>query len=113
ILAHPERINIDEKEWPKRIAAVRELGVWLQGNFEAFTGGLSRRADRYIRLLSQEDGYTFYALDMHRPHSLPDRLDGRSIATAELGEDTVRHHSADRVRELVLSPDAPPAPHLG
>ncbi|MEM0913547.1 MAG: CpsB/CapC family capsule biosynthesis tyrosine phosphatase [Planctomycetota bacterium] len=111
ILAHPERINIDEKEWPKRIAAVRELGVWLQGNLEAFTGGLGRRADRHIRKLADEDGYTFFALDMHRPHSLADRLDGRSIATAELGQDTLQRLTADRIRELILSPDAPPAPH--
>ncbi|MEM6334509.1 MAG: CpsB/CapC family capsule biosynthesis tyrosine phosphatase [Planctomycetota bacterium] len=110
ILAHPERINIDEDEWPQRMAEVRAMGVWLQGNFEAFTGGLGRRADGYVRRLIADDGYTFLALDMHRPYSLADRLDGRQFAIEEFGEAAVAKLSGDRVRELILSADAPADP---
>jgi protein-tyrosine phosphatase len=110
ILAHPERINVEEAVWSRRIEQARDMGVWLQGNFEAFTGGLGRRADRYIRLLAQRRAYTFLALDMHRPYALPDRLDGRQIAIDELGHDTVATLTDARVRELILAPDAPADP---
>jgi len=111
ILAHPERINVDPDTWTARIDEVRNLGVWLQGNLEAFTGGLGRRADQYIRQLASQNAYTFLALDMHRPYSLPDRLDGRAIATEELGQDTLAKLTDHHVRQLILAPDTPPNPH--
>jgi len=111
ILAHPERINVPDDEWTRRIDEVRDMGVWLQGNFEAFTGGLGRRADHRVRDLASQNAYTFFALDMHRPHSLPDRLDGRHIAINELGQPAIDRLTDHHLRQLILSPDAPPNPH--
>lgn len=104
ILAHPERLNVQHK-LDKHLDALADMGVLMQGNFQAFTGELGRDADSRVRRFMDEGRYTFLAMDMHRPEALPARLDGLEIAIAEYGRERVETLAGGNVRRLILGED--------
>ena len=101
ILAHPERIRC-KKELDKRLVALEEIGVWLQGNFRCITGGEGMFASGTFRQLMNEGRYKLLALDMHGPDSLQSRLDGIDIVEIEFGSDIVRELTVNAPRQLIL-----------
>ncbi len=101
ILAHPERLNVSDG-LGDRLTPLTDVGVWLQGNFQSFTGELGYLADRYVRQFMAEGRYTFLAMDMHRPRALPARLDGLQLAVQEFGQETIDEMIEARPRKLIL-----------
>ena len=101
VLAHPERMGLEEPELLLLLDDLRAQGVWLQGNLNSFTGGEGPEArDQAIRLL-QEDRYAALATDMHGPESVSGRRAGlREIAT-RFGEATVRALLEDGPRKIL------------
>ena len=101
ILAHPERMP-PSRSMQKQLPALLEMGVWLQGNLQSFTGENGYVADRESRRLLAEGHYHFLALDLHRPDSLDGRLDGIQLVVEEFGLDCLDELTARAPRRDVL-----------
>jgi protein-tyrosine phosphatase len=100
ILAHPERLPAS-RDLDRRLADLASQGIWLQGNFACMTGREGFAADQMVRKLLSEERYQFMALDMHRPDSLEDRLDGISLVEAEFGPEVVESLTVEAPRRLI------------
>jgi protein-tyrosine phosphatase len=101
IFAHPERVAASFNH-PEMLDELRQMGVWLQGNFRCFTAEEGYHADRIVRQLMGEGKYNLLALDMHKPDTLPGRLDGIALASREFGADVVERLTNAAPRKLVL-----------
>lgn len=101
ILAHPERSQCTATN-PKKLIAMADRGVWLQGNFRAMTGEDGYQADRMVRELLQNGAYKLMALDLHSPICLESRLDGLQLVAMEFGDEAVEALTVRNVRELVF-----------
>ena len=92
VMAHPERTARDGR-FLKQIDKLCDRGVLLQGNLKSLTAATAAEdpfthdvAVSYLR-----DGrYAALALDMHRPETLPGRLDGIAAAEALVGAEAVQ-----------------------
>lgn len=100
ILAHPER-SAGPKDYEKHLDHWASRGVVLQGNFQCFTGEAGYRADELVRRYMNEGRYTLLALDMHRPDTLPGRLDGIAVSAREFGAERIDAMTDDAVRGLI------------
>jgi tyrosine-protein phosphatase YwqE len=77
-LAHPERVDFEDREWETVLGRLRQSEVWLQSNLKCLAGRKEPRVgDRALRLL-REDRYQVLATDMHGTTDLTDRLAGLS-----------------------------------
>jgi len=85
ILAHPERIPDQRGDLNERLLEAEQMGVLLQGNARSLTGAEGIPASMIVRKLLNEQRYHFFALDMHRPDTLVQRLDGMSLLEVEFG----------------------------
>ena len=87
VMAHPERTARDTA-FLKRIDRLCERGVLLQGNLKSLTPATAAQ-DPFTyetAMRNLRDGrYAALALDMHRPETLPARLDGLAAAEAVVG----------------------------
>ena len=90
ILAHPERLGLDEAPFDALIESLATRGVLLQGNANSYRGGEGRVARERMRRLIRADRYFAVALDMHRPDSLEPRLRGIADLREEMGDDHVK-----------------------
>lgn len=102
ILAHPER-SPTQDDYDSHLDALTGRGVLLQGNFRCFTGEEGYYPDQAVRRYMDADRYTLLALDMHRPNTLPGRLDGIAIACQEYGAERIESMINGRVRELIFA----------
>jgi protein-tyrosine phosphatase len=102
ILAHPERMGLEESDLERLLLDLEHMGVWFQGNFNCMTGGEGRTAARWVRRLLNEARYFAMALDMHRPETLESRLEGLMLIEAEWGEETLRHLIEVQPRKVLL-----------
>ncbi|MFI4861657.1 MAG: tyrosine-protein phosphatase [Phycisphaerales bacterium JB063] len=107
ILAHPER-SATLKHYEQHLDRWTQRGVILQGNFQCFTGEAGFRADELVRKYMDAGRYTLLALDMHRPDSLPGRLDGIEVASQEYGSERIEAMTNDAVRAMFW-PEQPEA----
>ncbi len=97
ILAHPERLPMEDFDGV--LDHLQQRGIWLQGNFNSLSGGEGPTAhQRSLRLL-REQRYRFLAMDMHRIHTLPQRLEGYLTAEMTVGPEKL----AELVRDNPLS----------
>lgn len=103
ILAHPERMCLDERDLFKLIDAVKELGVWLQGNFNSLGGGEGPQAAEWSRHWLANGFYDLVATDMHRPDMLTGRFRGIDEAARILGEQGLRELLETRPRAIMES----------
>lgn len=102
ILAHPERMAC-ARQLETQIDELLAMGVWLQGNFRPMTGHDGRESDGWVRLLLRENRYRFMATDVHRPHSLGDRLDGMHLVEQEFGRSKLDELTIDAPRQFIFS----------
>lgn len=86
ILAHPERLDLNDQALLKITAEMARRGVWLQGNFNCITGNEGPAALALVRRLLEDDAYFVLALDMHGPDSLETRLRGVELLDKILGK---------------------------
>ncbi|MEM7680560.1 MAG: CpsB/CapC family capsule biosynthesis tyrosine phosphatase [Planctomycetota bacterium] len=88
VLAHPERSHFP-RDYDAHLDRLSDMGVLLQGNLSSFTGVNGPEAERIAHRLLTTGRYDFLALDMHRPDSLEDRVDGIDLAAQLVGADAV------------------------
>jgi protein-tyrosine phosphatase len=100
ILAHPERIPDQRGDLDARLREVEAMGVLLQGNARSLTGAEGLPASMMARQLLGEQRYHFYALDMHRPETLMQRLDGMSLLEVEYGQKLHDHFTITAPRVI-------------
>lgn len=93
ILAHPERMQIPRLELQRLVDDLTDRGVWLQGNFNSFSGGEGQQAQELSHGWLQEGRYHILASDAHQPRRLEGRFAGLQVAIDLVG--------AERVEELV------------
>lgn len=113
ILAHPERMELEDHDLEAVYQLLGELGVPLQGNTNSIAGGESARALRRARTLLERGQYSLLALDMHRPDKLPSRLKGIEAARKLVGAAAVDQMLGERPLALAQGGDLPwlnPAP---
>lgn len=101
ILAHPERLPCI-KDLDERLDHLAAMGVLLQGNFKPVTGEEGVTPMTVARRLLDEDRYTFLALDMHGPESLPPRFEGLRIVEREFGAARLHRYIDAAPRELIV-----------
>lgn len=101
ILAHPERIPDQRGDLNERLLEVEQMGVLLQGNARSLTNGEGIPASLMVRQLIREQRLHFFALDMHRPDSLNQRLDGMSLLEVEFGSKLHDHFTITAPRVIV------------
>lgn len=101
ILAHPERLPLDDKLFSRTISRLLEMGVLLQGNLKSFAPQSEKRvSDRAKRILN-EGQYYIIASDSHGPRSIPSRLDGLACLRELIDEATLSTLMAERPRQLI------------
>lgn len=86
ILAHPERMNLDDSELDAVLVSLQRDGVWLQGNLKCIAGNEGPRPQQRMQRWLAERRYRLVATDMHRPRDLLQRLDGLEALIREVGE---------------------------
>lgn len=85
ILAHPERMDFDDRHWDDVLERVARKKIPLQGNLRCLAGREGPLvAARALRLLT-EDRYHLLALDMHGSGDLMDRLAGLPVVEEQVG----------------------------
>jgi protein-tyrosine phosphatase len=93
ILAHPERIDLEDQEWEAVLRRLQHRDVGLQGNLRCLAGREGPRVAERARRLLREDRYRVLATDVHGTPDLPDRLAGLSAVLEQVG--------AAKLRELL------------
>ena len=101
ILAHPERLSIPTN-LRQRLRELSSEGVLLQGNFRCLTGAEGLLAQTQIQQWLSEGCYSFLAVDMHRPDTLPSRLAGLSILEQDRGPNFIDDLTRTSPRELIF-----------
>jgi protein-tyrosine phosphatase len=101
VLAHPERMGLDETELQAVIDDVQERGVWLQGNLNSLGGGEGPHAQRRADTWLAADRYYLLASDTHGPNSVDGRAAGLARIRAQHGEALVQKLLVDRPREVM------------
>jgi protein-tyrosine phosphatase len=106
ILAHPERMDLEDQEWDTVLAGLQQRGVWLQGNLKCLAGREGPRVGlRALRLL-RESSYSLLATDMHGTPDLVDRLAGLRVVEHEVGQAKLRELLVDGPRQVFQRPDS-------
>jgi protein-tyrosine phosphatase len=103
ILAHPERMDLEQQAWDVLLGRLKESGVWLQGNLRCLAGGEGPRVAQRARRLLSEDRYRALATDMHGTPDLPDRLAGVGTVEQQVGTAKLRELLSDSPYKI-LSP---------
>lgn len=101
ILAHPERMCLDERDLFKLIDSLKELGVWLQGNFNSLSGGEGPQAAAWAQNWLAQGAYDLVATDMHRPEMLAGRFRGIEEAERIVGSETLADLLATRPAAII------------
>lgn len=101
ILAHPERMGLEDKLLMSVLTSLERRGVWLQGNLNSLGGGEGRRARELAWQLLNSGRYRVLATDTHDPSSVPPRLRGLAVTEKESLEGTVAELLGKRTRATV------------
>jgi protein-tyrosine phosphatase len=105
ILAHPERMDLEDREWDAVLRRLEDNDVGLQGNLRCLAGREGPRvAERATRLL-REDRYRVLATDMHGTQDLADRLAGLTAVSEQVGAAKLRELLADAPQKIVTPDD--------
>lgn len=101
ILAHPERMALDDTELFILLESLMAKGVRLQGNLNSISGGEGRLAQERIFQLLEEDKIFLIATDMHQPHALDGRMEGIDILSQKVGEAKVNQYIQERPADIL------------
>ncbi|HVW00383.1 MAG TPA: CpsB/CapC family capsule biosynthesis tyrosine phosphatase [Planctomycetaceae bacterium] len=101
ILAHPERMGLEEAELWEVLAELQRMGVRLQGNLNSLSGGEGPQAADWARRLLAEDRYFLIASDMHRPHALDGRIAGLEELEKLVGAEKAAELLEHRPRQIL------------
>jgi protein-tyrosine phosphatase len=101
ILAHPERMDFEDREWEAVLRRLQQSEVWLQGNLKCLAGREGPRVGQRAQRLLSENRYRLLATDMHGTPDLADRLAGLSAVQQQVGTAKLRELLADSPQEIV------------
>jgi protein-tyrosine phosphatase len=101
ILAHPERMGLDDAELTRVAESLARRGVWLQGNLRSLAGGEGRQARRQLETLLQRDAVYALATDTHNPEDIDGRLAGIDVLLKLHGPDAATRLLATRSGEIL------------
>jgi len=102
ILAHPERMDFEDREWDAVLHRLPQSGVSLQGNLKCLAGREGRRVGLRAQRLLSEDRYRLLATDMHGTTDLADRLAGLYVAEQLVGKAKLRELLAAIPQEILF-----------
>ena len=85
ILAHPERMNLEDSELDAVLASMKQTGVWLQGNLKCIAGNEGPKPQQRMQRWLDEGRYHLIATDMHRARDLSQRLAGLEAVSRQIG----------------------------
>jgi protein-tyrosine phosphatase len=106
ILAHPERMDLDDREWDDVLRRLEHLGVWLQGNLKCLAGHEGERVGRRAKQLLIDNRYRVLATDMHGTPDLADRLEGLRTVDQLVGATKLAELLADCPCAILTPKDA-------
>jgi protein-tyrosine phosphatase len=101
ILAHPERMNLNDQELDAVLARLERSGVWLQGNLKCIAGNEGPRPQQRMQRWLDEGRYRLVATDMHRPRDLAQRLAGLEAVSQQVGQDVLQRLLAIGPHEIL------------
>lgn len=101
ILAHPERMLLEETEWELRLDELRNRGVLLQGNFKSFADRDRPIVKKRAENLLKKNAYHFLASDSHGPSSLPSRWRGLNVLRQTLRPEELHSLVWERPQHLL------------
>ena len=101
ILAHPERISLEEDDLLRLLDSLDERGVWLQGNLSCLSESETSETGRLAHRLLSEQRYYVLATDVHRPRHLEASQEGLRRAEAEVGSALLARMLEARPRQLL------------
>jgi protein-tyrosine phosphatase len=102
ILAHPERMDLDDREWDAVLERLEQLGVWLQGNLRCIAGREGPRTAERARCLLRMGRYRVLATDMHGPTDLADRLAGLQVGAQLVGARKLQELIGDALENILF-----------
>jgi protein-tyrosine phosphatase len=108
ILAHPERMDFDDREWDTVLARLEQRGTRLQGNLKCLAGHEGPRVCQRAQLLLQEDRYWMLATDMHGTADLAARLEGLDTVERLVGPAKLRQLLVERPQKTVKAHEQDP-----
>ena len=101
VLAHPERLPMDEEFFRRTMDRLTNLDVWLQANLKSFLPDMEQPIrDKAIWLLEQ-GRYHFIASDSHGPRSIPSRVAGLNQLRQVIDETELQRLMSDNPRQLI------------
>lgn len=101
ILAHPERMALDDDPLESLLDRLMNKRVWLQGNLNSLAGGEGNSARRRMQVWLEENRYSLIASDMHRPHHLDGRMHGVQLLFDAVGDEKATELLAARPRVIL------------
>jgi protein-tyrosine phosphatase len=101
ILAHPERMGLEEGLLERVLLSLEQRGVWLQGNLNSLGGGEGRRARDIAWDLLGSGRYRLLASDTHDPGSVPPRLRGLATTEKDAADGTTAELLGRRTRAVL------------
>lgn len=101
VLAHPERMGLEEDELEAVIEELCQRGVWLQGNFNSLGGGEGAAAQRRADAWLAAGKYHLLASDSHGPSGIDGRAAGLARVREQHGEATVTTLLHERTRAVM------------
>jgi protein-tyrosine phosphatase len=101
ILAHPERMNIEEEDLTDLIDLLTDGGVLLQGNLACFASGEGLQAAALAADWLLRKKYFALATDLHRPGHWPIRSEGLDEAKILAGEATLNKLMVESPRNIL------------
>jgi protein-tyrosine phosphatase len=101
MLAHPERMDFENRHWDAVLRRLEHSGVGLQGNLRCLAGREGPRIAERATCLLRENRYRVLAVDMHGTPDLPDRLAGLSTVREQFGAAKLRDLMADAPQRII------------
>jgi protein-tyrosine phosphatase len=101
ILAHPERMDLQDDEWETVLCRLEHCDVRLQGNLKCLAGREGPRVAKRATHLLRGNRYRAVATDMHGTPDLADRLAGLIAVTEQVGATKLRALLADEPRSIL------------
>lgn len=101
VLAHPERLPMDESIFRQTMERLANMHVLLQANLKSFLPDMEQPIrDKAIWLLEQ-GRYYFIASDSHGPRSIPSRIAGLNQLRQLIDPQELQRLMSDNPRQLI------------